>query len=67
MAASRTRTVLAQLRKQLADTMAEGAKKVSAPWPQRPLALTRLRVVAWVQDEDSKQVYNAAQADVPAR
>ena len=59
--------LLTQLRKQLAATMAEGAKKMNLPWPERPLALTRLRVIAWVQDEDSKQVYNAAQADVPAK
>ncbi len=58
---------LPQLRKQLAEAMEEGAKKVNLPWPERPLALARLKVVAWVQDEDSKQVYNAAQADVPAK
>jgi hypothetical protein len=59
--------ILPQLRKQLADYIAESAKKAKAPWPERPLALAKLKVIAWVQDEDSKQVYQAAQADVPGR
>lgn len=59
--------ILPQLRKQLDEYVTEQGKKIKVQWLTKPLALTRLKVVAFVQDEDSKQVHQAAQADVPGK
>lgn len=42
------------------------ALKHGIEWTNRPLELRGLRVIAWVQDTDGKQVLQAVQADVPA-
>ncbi len=34
-------------------------------WPDRPLKLSKFKVIAFVQDDDSKRILQAAQADVP--
>jgi hypothetical protein len=36
-------------------------------WPDRPLRLAKLKVIAFVQDDDGKRILQAAQADVPAK
>ncbi|MFO0841485.1 MAG: hypothetical protein U0797_03660 [Gemmataceae bacterium] len=58
---------LAQLRRTLGEYLDGLAKKEGVPSPIKPLDLKKLRVIAWVQDEESKQVLGAAQAAVPAK
>lgn len=58
---------LGQVRKSLEDYLAGVSKKTGVAWPVKPLALTKLKVICFVQDEESKQVFQAAQADVPAK
>jgi hypothetical protein len=58
---------LAQLRRTLGEYLDGLAKKDGVQSPIKPLELRRLKVIAWVQDEESKQVLGAAQADVPAK
>jgi hypothetical protein len=53
---------LAELRKSLRGELAEHAAFKEGNWP---LALKHLKVVALVQDDESKTVLQAAQADVP--
>ncbi len=53
---------LAELRKSLRGELAEHGAFREGDWP---LALRHLKVVALVQDDDSKDVVQAAQADVP--
>jgi hypothetical protein len=50
------------LRKSLRGELAEHAAFKEGNWP---LALKHLKVVALVQDDESKTVLQAAQADVP--
>ena len=56
---------LGELRKKLAAYLAAQALKAQSPNPERPLALDRLKVVALIQDDESKKVLQAVQADVP--
>ena len=58
---------LAQLRRTLGEYLDGLAKKDGVQSPVKPLELKKLKVIAWVQDEESKQVLGAAQADVPAK
>jgi hypothetical protein len=52
---------LAELRKSLTASLEKG----NFPEDRRPLKLENLRVVALVQDDDSKAILQAAQAEVP--
>jgi hypothetical protein len=56
-----------EVRKRLAKYLNDFAAKTPNPFlnPSRPLALKKLKVVAFVQDDDSKKVFQAAQVDVP--
>ena len=54
-----------ELRKKLNGYLTEFSKKAQFPNPERPLNLKKLKVVALIQDDDSKKVFQAAQADVP--
>jgi thiol-disulfide isomerase/thioredoxin len=56
---------LAQLRKQLGEYLTRTAARQSFPDEDRPLELRRLRAVAFVQDDVTRRVLQAAQADVP--
>jgi hypothetical protein len=58
---------LPQLKKSLEGYLDGLTKKAGTRWPERPLELARLKVVAFVQDEDSKRVFQSAQADVPGK
>jgi hypothetical protein len=53
---------LAELRKSLRDELADHGAFKGGDWP---LDLKRLKVVALLQDDDGKEVLQAAQADVP--
>jgi hypothetical protein len=65
--AKQTATVnLAELKKNLSSYLDEFAKKTPFPNDRRPLDLKKLKVVAFVQDDDSKEVLQAAQVDVKA-
>ena len=55
---------LAELRKNLTSYLDDFSKKAPFPNERRPLDLKRLKVVAFVQDDDSKEVLQAAQVDV---
>jgi hypothetical protein len=57
---------LAEVRKSL-EAYEKGVVARSGPFPApgRPPELKRLKVAAFIQDDDTKQVYQAAQADVP--
>ncbi len=58
---------LAQLR-QILSTYLDGlAKKAGVSDPVKPLALEKLKVIAWIQDEDTKEVLATAQVDVPSK
>jgi hypothetical protein len=56
---------LAQLRKSLGDYLTDLAKKAGVTRPEIPLELKKLKVIAFIQHEDTKQILQAAQADVP--
>ena len=55
---------LAELRKNLSAYLDEFGKKRPFPNARRPLELKKLRVVAFIQDDESKEVLQAAQVDV---
>jgi hypothetical protein len=55
-----------ELRKNLAEYLAEFSDESGGLDEDRPLALRRLKVVAFVQDEVTREVLQAAQVDVPA-
>ena len=59
---------LSALRKKLNQYLDDYTKENPTsrfPNPARPLALKKLKVVAFVQDDGSKKVYQAVQVDVP--
>jgi hypothetical protein len=56
---------VSELRKKLNAYLTAHAKKERFATPERPLNLEHLKVVALVQDDGSKKVLQAAQADVP--
>lgn len=64
-AKKKTSVNLAGLKKTVNDFLNQSAKERPFPDNERPLNLKRLKVIAFVQDEKSKEVYQAAQADVP--
>src|SRR5262245_13479840 len=53
-----------QLRDKLNEYLDEYAKEQEFPRPDRPLGLRKLRVVAFVQDDDTNEVLQAVQVDV---
>jgi hypothetical protein len=55
---------LAELRQKLTAYLDDYAKQRPFPNARRPLDLKKLRVVAFIQDDDTKEVLQAAQADV---
>lgn len=57
---------LADLKKRLTAYLEKAARDQGFPDANRPLNLQRLKVVAFVQDDRSKEVLQAVQADVPA-
>lgn len=64
--ASQSATVdLDKLRKELADYLDKFAAKNKFPTPVRPLELKKLAVVAFVQNDETGEVLQAAQAEVP--
>jgi hypothetical protein len=64
--ARRTETVkLSELTRGLRDYLDAAAKARPFPDDERPLGLKRLKAVAFVQDDATKEVLQAAQADVP--
>ncbi len=56
---------LTQLRKQLESYLAGAGKRMPFADDERPLELRQLKAVAFVQDDATKEVLQAAQADVP--
>jgi hypothetical protein len=54
----------AELRKTLQDYLDTSNKKAPYPDDDRPLKLEQLKVVAFVQDDATKEILQAAQADV---
>jgi hypothetical protein len=56
---------LAEVRKSLDDYLTAANKKMPFIDDDRPLDLKRLKIVALIQDEDSKEILQAAQVDVP--
>jgi hypothetical protein len=56
---------LADVKKSLDTYLTKFAKEQGFPDDNRPLDLKRLKVVAFVQDDKSKEVLQAVQADVP--
>lgn len=55
---------LDQLRKQLTKYLEEFEKERKFPNKERPLALKKFKVVAFIQNDSTKEVYQAAQADI---
>jgi hypothetical protein len=55
-----------EVRKNLAEYLAEFGDESGRLDEDRPLALKKLKVVAFVQDEVTREVLQAAQVDVPA-
>jgi len=55
---------LAELRQKLTAYLDDFAKQRPFPNGRRPLELKKLRVVAFIQDDESKEVLQAAQVDV---
>jgi hypothetical protein len=58
---------LGDLRKVLASHQKEFTTKARVPLPPGPLELKKLKVIAFVQDDDSKRVLQAVQAAVPTK
>ena len=56
---------LSELAKGLRNYLDASAKENPFPDDERPLALKRLKVVAFIQDDATKEVLQAVQADVP--
>jgi len=56
---------LGSLGKTLANYLADFSKKNNVRWGDLPVGLGPLTIVAWVQDENSKQVFQAASIAVP--
>ncbi len=56
---------LGQVRKQLRDYLARAGRGQPFPEDEQPLELRHLKAVAFVQDDATKEVLQAAQADVP--
>jgi hypothetical protein len=57
---------LADLRKKLGQYLTEGEHKEALARGPKPLALKRLSLVVFVQDDRTKEVLQAAQVEVPA-
>ncbi|MFM7149788.1 MAG: hypothetical protein ACKO23_08090 [Gemmataceae bacterium] len=58
---------LVQLRQSIGEFLEGLARKVGVPNPVKPLDLSKLKIIAFVQDEESKQVLAAAQTSVPQK
>ncbi len=56
---------LSEVKKGLTDYLDETSKKLGALYYDRPMELKHLKVVALIQDDDSKKIIQAAQVDVP--
>jgi hypothetical protein len=56
---------LAEVTKTLTSYLEEANKKRAFFDDERPLALKKLKVIAFIQDDDSKEIFQAASADVP--
>jgi hypothetical protein len=56
---------LGQVRKQAREYLAQVDRRQPFPDDDRPLDLRKLKVVAFVQDDVTKQVYQSTQVDVP--
>lgn len=61
------RVEVGNVRKTLSDYLETANKKHPFAADDRPLELKHLKVVALVQDDKSKEILQAAQADVPAK
>jgi hypothetical protein len=57
---------LAELHKALAEYLEKSGKRRPFLDDDRPLKLEHLKVVAFVQDDESKEILQAAQTDVPS-
>jgi hypothetical protein len=55
---------LTELRKKLTDYLDAFAKKAPFPNDRRPLDLKNLRLIAFVQDDETKEVLQATQVDI---
>jgi hypothetical protein len=65
MPSTRAEVDLTELRKQLTGYLDNfAATKKAFPQPERPLALHHLRVIAFVQDDATKQILEAVQVEV---
>ena len=56
---------LADLRKTLTDYLASADKKRPFMDDDRPMELKHLKLIALIQDDESKEILQAAQIDVP--
>lgn len=56
---------VAEVREKLTKYMTDFAETRGFPTTARPVDLKKLKIVAFLQDDDSKEVLQAAQADVP--
>ena len=56
---------LGELKKGLTDYLAEADKKRPFLDDDRPMELKHLRLVALIQDDDGKEILQAAQIEVP--
>jgi hypothetical protein len=57
---------VAEVRKGLEKYLTNyAAKEAPFPTPGRPLDLKKLKIIAFVQNDDTKDVYQAAQIDIP--
>jgi hypothetical protein len=57
---------LAEVSKKLGDYLDEAGEKIAFLDDERPTKLGHLKVIAFIQDEDSKEILQAAEAEVPA-
>ncbi len=57
--------VLGDLKKSLTDYLVEANKNDPFPDDERPLNLKHLKLVALIQDDESKEILQAAQVEVP--
>ena len=56
-----------ELRRKLAENLERVNKEDPFPTDERPLDLKRLKIVVLLQDEQSKEILDAVQADVPEK
>jgi hypothetical protein len=56
---------LGKLRKELKGYLDEAAREAPFPDKKRPMELSKLRIVAFVQNDETREVLQAVQAEVP--